>query len=118
MTKRLIAATVLLLAAFLLSIFSVSRVHREISLVLSEIENTEEPYACAENVLKLRKGNERVFSLFLKHTDADMIDRLHIELESALSDRNDTAIIRLLREIYAFLSVTAEGERAKSENIF
>ncbi|MBQ6898683.1 MAG: hypothetical protein IJN70_06845 [Clostridia bacterium] len=118
MTKRLILSVVFLLSALSLSLFSVGRVHREINAVLYEIDTNEDIYSCARNVLGMRQSNERVFSLFLKHTDADMIDRLHIELSFALEKRNDEKITLLLSEIYAFLSVTGEGEKVKSENIF
>lgn len=118
MTKRLIVAVVFLLSALLLSILSVSRVHKEINDVLYEIETNEDIYSCAENILAKRENNEKIFSVFLKHTDADTIDRLHIELRFALENRNDEKIILLLAEIYAFLSVTSEGERIKTENIF
>lgn len=118
MTKRLVVAIVFILSSFFLSLISVGQVHNEIDSVLYEIDTNEDIYSCAENVLLLREGNERVFSLFLKHTDADMIDRLHIELNIALKNRNDERIALLLSEIYAFLSVTSEGERVKSENIF
>ncbi len=118
MTKRLIVSVVFLLSAFFLSIFSVSRVQKEISSVLYEIDTNEDIYSCAENVLGMRKTNEKVFSVFLKHTDADTIDRLHIELEFALQNRNSEKIKLLLAEIYALLSVTSEGEKVKTENIF
>lgn len=118
MTKRLIVSAVFLLSAFLLSILSADRVQREIEAVLYEIETNDDIYSCAENILARRQDNEKVFSVFLKHTDADMIDRLHIELEFALNNRNDEKIILLLAEIYAFLSVTSEGEKVKTENIF
>ena len=118
MTKRLIVAIVLLLSAFLVSTLSVMRVQAEIEEVLYEIENNEDIYSCAEKVLSLRKSNERVFSMFLKHTDADMIDRLHLELKAALGNSDEIKITLLLSEIYAFLTVTSEGERLKSENIF
>lgn len=118
MTKRLIVSVVFLFSAFILSIFSVGRVHSEINAVLHEIEANDDIYVSAEKVLLLRRDNERVFSLFLKHTDADMIDRLHIELSFAVKNRNDERVELLLAEIYAFLSVTSEGERVKSENIF
>ncbi len=118
MTKRLVLSVVFLLSALSLSLFSVGRVHREINAVLYEIDTNEDIYSCARNVLGMRQSNERVFSLFLKHTDADMIDRLHIELSFALEKRNDEKITLLLSEIYAFLSVTGEGEKVKSENIF
>lgn len=118
MTKRLILSVVFLLSALSLSLFSVGRVHREINAVLYEIDTNEDIYSCARNVLGMRESNERVFALFLKHTDADMIDRLHIELSFALEKGNDEKITLLLSEIYAFLSVTGEGEKVKSENIF
>ena len=118
MTKRLILSVIFLLSALTLSLISVGRVHREINAVLYEIDTNEDIFSCAENVLSLRESNERVFALFLKHTDADMIDRLHIELSFALKARNEEKITILLSEIYAFLSVTSEGERVKTENIF
>ena len=118
MTKRLVVAIVFFFFLFLSSLLAVGRVHSEIEAVLSEIEANADIYSCAENVLKMRKTNESVFSLFLKHTDADMIDRLHIELRAALNSRNDEKITLLLAEIYAFLTVTDEGERVKTENIF
>ena len=118
MTKRLIFAVVFLLSALSLSLLSVGRVHKEINAVLYEIETNDEIFSCAENVLGLRDSNERVFSLFLKHTDADMIDRLHIELSFALKRRDEEKVSLLLSEIYALLSVTDEGEKVKSENIF
>lgn len=118
MTKRLIVAVIFLLSAFILSVVCVSRVHSEIDRVLYEIDNSTDIYSAAEAVLGLRESNEKVFSLFLKHTDADMIDSLHIELRFALEAGNDEEIRLLLGELYAFLWVTSEGERIKSENIF
>lgn len=118
MTKRLIVAVVFLLGAFLISLICVMSVQNEIGKVLSLIEENDDIYECSEKILNLREHNEKVFSLFLKHTDADTIERLHYELYFAVNDRNDEKIKLLLAEIYAFLSVTSEGEKVKTENIF
>lgn len=118
MTKRLIAAVILLVAAFLLSFLAVKRVEAEISYLLYEIENTQDVFLCAGNVLDRREKNERVFSMLLKHTDADMIDKLHISLAFALEERDEYRIKTLLSDIYSYLYVTLQGEKVKSENIF
>ncbi len=118
MTKRLVVAFVFLLSAFLVSFSAVRSVERNIEAVLYEIDNNEDIYSCAENVLAQRVNNEKVFSLFLKHTDADMIDKLHISLGLAVESGDDYRIKTLLEDIYSFLSVTLEGEKVKSENIF
>lgn len=118
MTKRLVVAFAFLITAFTVSFFAVKHIEKDIEAVLTEIENTDDVFLCAENVIALREGNKKAFSLFLKHTDADMIDRLHLQLEDALERRDEETVTRLLTEIYAFLYVTAEGEKAKTENIF
>ena len=118
MIKRLVVSVALLLSALLLSIFSVYKVQSEIEKVLYEIEANDDIYSCAENILALRIDNESVFSMLLKHADADTIDRLHLELSSALGNSDEKEIILLLAEIRAFLTVTSEGEKLKSENIF
>ncbi len=118
MTKRLVVAFAFLFTAFAVSLFAVRHIEGDIEAVLTEIENTEDVFLCAEKILGLREKNEKSFSLFLKHTDADMIDRLHLQLEDALERRDEETVTRLLAEIYAFLYVTAQGEKAKTENIF
>jgi len=118
MTKRLVVAFAFLFTAFAVSFFAVRHIEREIEAVLTEIESTQDVFLCAGNILGLRDENEKSFSLFLKHTDADMIDRLHLQLKAALERQDEETVTRLLTEIYAFLYVTAEGEKVKTENIF
>ncbi len=118
MTKRLIVAVVFLLISFFVSFSAVKSLENNIEAVLGEIENTEDVFLCAENILAMRSDNEKVFSLFLKHTDADMIDKLHVSLELALERRDEQRITILLSDIYSYLLVTLEGEMVKSENIF
>ena len=118
MTKRLLVAVVFLLVSFIASFSALDTVERKIEEVLTVIEENEDVFVCAEKILVLREDNEKIFALFLKHADADMIDKLHIALSMALKASDEQISRELISEIYAFLQVTLEGERVKSENIF
>lgn len=118
MTKRIIIASVLITSAFLIAFVSANFIVNELENIVSEAEADEDAFVCAEKILSLWKENEKYFSLILKHTDADTADRMFFELEEAIENENEAKLIRLIAEIKAFLSVTAEGEKAKIENIF
>lgn len=118
MTKRLIIAFLFLLLSFLVSLFSVSFVINEIDKTVDAIDTITDERECAAQILSKWQENKKYFSLFLKHTDADSIEMYYLELESALNNDDDDELGRILYRLRAFLSVTAEGEKIKSENIF
>ncbi len=118
MTKRLVIAFLFLLLSFLVSFFSVSFVINEIDKTIETIDSISDERLCAQEILSMWQENKKYFPLFLKHTDADSIERYYLELEAALKDDDADEIGKILYRLRAFLSVTAEGEKIKSENIF
>lgn len=118
MTKRLIIAAVFLLSSFLLSFLAVNYVVTEIDKTTEIIVNSENPLEASEKILSSWEKNKNLFSLFLKHTDADTIERYYLELTWAYNEKNSEAAADILVKLRAFLQVTAEGEKIKTENIF
>ncbi len=118
MTKRLIIAIAFLSVSFFVSLFCVSFITAEIERTAEIISAYDDEFECAREILSRWHDSKRAFSLFLKHTDADSIERYYIELQLALEEGGREKIRDILQKLYAFLCVTAEGEKIKTENIF
>ena len=118
MTKRLITALVLLSSSLMLCILSVkflvNEIDNSIEIILSDNQISEKSRLLNEHWQK----NGRVFSVFLKHTDADFLERNFIELENACAMGNTEKAEEIISQLYAYLAVTAEAEKLRVENIF
>lgn len=71
-----------------------------------------------ENLCKSWEDDKIYFSYFLKHADADMLNRYFNELSSGEIGVNPDNTVKILNELEAFLKVTYEGEKLKLQNIF
>lgn len=123
--KRVITAVLLVLISLLSGIgayFYVKDVSEEIIFLserLTQENSAGEDITKTYSALKLTwNRHSRVFSVVLKHSDADEISRCFIELEKAV-EYNDTGKIHdILIHLTAFVRVVLQGEAPTVENIF
>ncbi len=125
MGKRLVIGGILMAAALLLSISSYVLIgnssERLIESAVNIIETEEKGGDSTQefdNLMKLWSKYNRYYGIALKHTDADILDRYFIVLESTYESGNKESFTLLLKETIAFLQVTSEGEKLRAENIF
>ncbi len=119
MTKRIIIACIFLAFATLISIFSAVYVTAATEKMLMKIDSFEDKilsddeYDISE-LTDLWGKYKNTFGIILKHQDADVLDRYFLLLDS----QDNEELLETIRELSAFLKVTAEGEKLKIENIF
>lgn len=123
MTKRLVIAVIFLTAALSGSIFSFVLVQSVFDEMLEIADNAvtaqeDEFFALTERLISLWDKNGRSIEIILKHTDADTLEKYFILLGDMAETKNKDGTVRLLRELSAFITVTAEGEKPEIQNIF
>ena len=123
MTKRLVIAVIFLTAALAGSIFSFILVQSAFDEMLEIADNAvtaqeDEFFALTERLISLWDKNGRSIEIILKHTDADTLEKYFILLRGMAENKNKDGMVRLLRELSAFITVTAEGEKPEIQNIF
>ncbi len=118
MTKRVVIAVLLFSVALLGSVSANRFTLRAFEDMKTVIERTEENNEKAEKLLEIWKRNKGPVSVFLKHTDADTLERYFELLEIYKNGENDMMFRTVLYELEAFIEVIARTEKLKFENIF
>ncbi len=123
MTKRLIIAIIFLAVALSGSIFSFVLVQSVFDEMLEIAKaavtaGENEFYDYTQRLIGLWDKNGRSIEIILKHTDADTLEKYFILLRDMAENKNKDGMVRLLRELSAFITVTAEGEKPEIQNIF
>ena len=118
MTGRLIIAIALILSSLLLRIVSQAYIEREIVKFVEIIDSGISVTQKSASLSLLWSKNKTIFSVFLKHADADILDKCLSELESACEAENEELSVEILGELKANLSVASDGEKLRVENIF
>ncbi len=125
MAKRIIAALCLIILSLSLAVGSYLYIKNTSAKIISAADNVTEKIldskAFSDEVLELLTMWDRhsgLFGIILKHSDADVIGRYFLELESASEGADSEKIYALLTELKAFLTVTVNGEAPAMENIF
>lgn len=96
-----------------------------VSSALSELYQLTEEYEDitddkADALSEKWQDKRTALSVFLKHTEADMLERFFAEIENySVEEKNGKKkTADTVGELRAFLSVIIETEKAKIENIF
>ena len=125
MIKRLIIAVFCIVLAFCMCIFSLRyiRINSEalINFFDSAVERRESGGDWEQPLrecLELWDKKNTVFGIFLKHTDADELDRYFIRLEAELNRKSEDGTFDVVNQLRASLLVVLAGEQAKAENVF
>ncbi|MBR3768382.1 MAG: DUF4363 family protein [Clostridia bacterium] len=121
MTKRLVIAAVFLSLALFISISSYVYLEITSEKIFSAIDElSEDIYEenAANELISIWDKNKKIYGVFLKHADADMLDRQFIVLEKSILEGDSYTALLTLRELNAYLHITLEGEMLKIENIF
>ncbi len=120
MTKRLIIAVVFLLFSLIVSIFAnvyILSSIKELYVLCDNAANVGDEKAFSA-ILRYWESHRTGFSVFLKHTDADILTRYFSSLENFMYTKNFSEAKRVIFDLKAYLYCTAEGEILKFENIF
>lgn len=125
MAKRITAALCLILLSLSLACGSylyIKNTSEEIialsDVIIEKQLGGEDISAAFGKLLLTWDSNSELFGVILKHSDADVIGRYFLELESAKVCADEEKIYNLLTELKAFLTVTLRGEAPAIENIF
>lgn len=120
MTKRVIIAVVLFIlsmaGSICANILTVNSL--EDMLAVFEEDNISENTEKIPELIKVWDEKRFFLSVFLKHTDADILDRYFALLEIYYEESNDILLPAALGELEAFIEITLITEKLKIENIF
>ena len=120
MTKRLIIAVVFLFLALLLSVYANFYVLASASELydLCVKVQTETIYENLNDIFAFWRLHQRGIFVFLKHADADELNRYIALLENYALNNNFNEVKKVIPELKSFLNSTMMGETIKFENIF
>lgn len=121
MTARVTAAVIMFILSLGLCIGSNLYVSYALNGLYALTEDyddmTEEK---TQALLEKWQEERKALSVFLKHTEADMLERFFAEIESFSSEEKngERKTADTVGDMRAFLAVIIETEKAKIENIF
>ena len=122
MTKRALMGALCLLLALALGAGGEIYLRSSAAGLLSaarvqENASAEAVFAAAENTVKLWDSRQLLLGVILKHSDADALGKLFLELKQALSARSAARCAAVLEQCRTEVEVLLEGERFSWENI-